>query len=149
MPRNGLRSANAMAWPALRPNINALGSPGPRVAATARRSSAVTSAARNASWVTGRKLRRCSRVANSGTTPPYSAWSRAWEETMFDKTRPSRTTAALVSSQEVLLATSVIFLEFQISDLKFEFGVTAPGCLWARPELLRGGNLVCLGHAFL
>jgi len=59
---------------------------------------------------TGIKFRRCSRAASSGTTPPYSACSLICEETALDKTRPSRTTAALVSSQEVSRAKRVMLI---------------------------------------
>src|SRR6266516_2067382 len=108
MPRNGLRNANAMASADLKPTINALGNPGPRVAATPSNWAAVTFASRRAVCVTGARLRKCSRVANSGTTPPYSAWSWICEETTLDNTRPACTTAAPVSSQEVSMASSVM-----------------------------------------
>src|SRR5437867_983708 len=108
MPRNGLRNANAMASADLRPTINALGNPGPRVAATPPNWAAVTFAWRGAVCVTGARLRKCSRVANSGTTPPYSAWSWICEETTLDNTRPVCTTAAAVSSQEVSMARSIM-----------------------------------------
>src|SRR5881396_1257584 len=108
MPRNGLRNANAMASADLRPTINALGNPGPRVAATPPNRAAVTLASRKAVCVTGARLRKCSRVANSGTTPPYSAWSWICEETTLDNTRPACTTAAAVSSQEVSMARSIM-----------------------------------------
>ena len=75
MHRNGLRNANAMASADFRPTISALGNPGPRVAATPSNWAALTCASRRAVHVTGARLRKCSRVANSGTTPPYSAWS--------------------------------------------------------------------------
>src|SRR5206468_3668808 len=54
-----------------------------------------------AARATGMKLRRCSRAASSGTTPPYAACSEVCEETTFETIRPFRTTAALVSSQDV------------------------------------------------
>src|SRR6266853_614610 len=127
MPRNGLRNANAMASADLRPTINALGNPGPRVAATPSNWAAVTCAWRSAVCVTGTRLRRCSRVANSGTTPPYSAWSSVCEETTLDNTRPACTTAALVSSQEVSMARSVMAnppggLTTRISDVPLSPG---------------------------
>src|SRR5947199_419118 len=111
-----------MAWADFRPTINALGKPGPRVAATASNRAGVTLASRRAVCVIGARLRKCSRVANSGTTPPYSAWRWICEETTLDNTRPVCTTAALVSSQEVSMARSVMArpargLATRVSDL--------------------------------
>ncbi len=108
MPTNGLFSANAAACAALKPTSSAFGKPGPCVAATASNCPTEIPAVRNADCATGIRFRRCSRAASSGTTPPYSAWSLICEETMPDKTLPSRTTATLVSSQEVSMASSVI-----------------------------------------
>src|SRR5258706_4355999 len=71
MPINGLPNANANACAAFKPISSAFGSPGPCVAATASTSSASICAERNALRETGSRFRRCSRVANSGTTPPY------------------------------------------------------------------------------
>ena len=110
MPTNGFRKANAMACAALNPTSKAIGKPGPCVAATASSCSGCTPASRSAVCTTGIKFRRCSRAASSGTTPPYSACSLICEETALDKTLPSRTTAALVSSQEVSRARRVIFI---------------------------------------
>ena len=67
----------------------------------------ITPASRKADSTTGGRFLRCSRVASSGTTPPYSACSLIWDETTLDSTTPSRTTAALVSSQEVSRASRV------------------------------------------
>src|SRR5215472_15746258 len=51
---------------------------------------------------TGTIARRCSREANSGTTPPYGWCVAICDETTFESSRsPERTTAAAVSSQEV------------------------------------------------
>src|SRR5262249_53973163 len=86
---------------------NALGNPGPCVAATPCNCPALTRASSSAFLATGIRFRKCSRAANSGTTPPYSACVSTCDETMFDKTRPSCTTAALVSSQEVSKAKSI------------------------------------------
>src|SRR5437762_428661 len=77
--------------------------------------------------MTGARLRKCSRVANSGTTPPYSAWSWICEETTLDSTRPACTTAAAVSSQEVSMARSVMAnpprgLTSRVSDLALRPG---------------------------
>ena len=65
-------------------------------------------ASRKAARATGRRFFKCSRAASSGTTPPYSACSLICEETTLDRIMPSRTTAALVSSQEVSRARRVI-----------------------------------------
>src|SRR5208283_578968 len=108
MPINGLRRVNATACAALNPTSSAIGKPGPCVAATASSCPGCTPASRNAVCTTGIKFRRCSRAASSGTTPPYSACNLICEETTLDKTRPSRTTAALVSSQEVSRAKRVM-----------------------------------------
>ena len=62
----------------------------------------------NADCATGIRFLRCSRAASSGTTPPYSACSLICDETVLDKIFPSRTTATLVSSQEVSMARIVI-----------------------------------------
>ena len=61
-----------------------------------------------AALATGRRFFRCSRAASSGTTPPYSACSLICDETVLDRIFPSRTTAALVSSQEVSMARMVM-----------------------------------------
>src|SRR5579884_4215084 len=46
-------------------------------------------------------LRKCSREASSGTTPPYLRCTLTWEATTLDRiSLPSATTAAAVSSQE-------------------------------------------------
>src|ERR1035438_4317175 len=60
-----------------------------------------TAARSRASRVTGTMARRCSREANSGTTPPYLPWVDICEATTDESTRsPSSTTAAAVSSQD-------------------------------------------------
>src|SRR5689334_8474820 len=52
--------------------------------------------------VTREMARTCSRLAISGTTPPNGMCRAIWEETTLASTiRPSRTTAALVSSHDV------------------------------------------------
>ena len=107
MPTNGFSNANAIACAALNPTSNAIAKPGPCVAAKASNSAAVTFASRNAACATGIRFFKCSRAASSGTTPPYSACSLICEETVLDNTTPSRTTAALVSSQEVSSASKV------------------------------------------
>src|SRR5260370_40614634 len=51
---------------------------------------------------TGTIARRCSREANSGTTPPWGWCVAIWEATTFEMiSSPERTTAAAVSSQEL------------------------------------------------
>ena len=74
---------------ALNPAISALGRPGPRVAAMASSSAGLTPASSKAVRATGKRFRRCSRAANSGTTPPYSECSRICEDTTLDRTQPS------------------------------------------------------------
>ena len=73
--------------------------PGPRVKATAVRSSGATPALRSASETTGTMFCSCAREASSGTTPPKSLWT-CWEAMTLDSSTPSRRTAAEVSSQE-------------------------------------------------
>src|SRR2546422_4337110 len=131
----------------LRPTITPLGTPGPRVAATPPNWAAVTFAWRRAVCVTGARLRKCSRVANSGTTPPYSACSWICEETTLDNTRPARTTAALVSSQEVSMARSVMAnpprgLTTRTSNLPSRFGAHG------QSVFCRGNFLIPFAHRF-
>src|SRR5690242_14711663 len=53
-----------------------------------------------ASRTTGRMFWMCARLAISGTTPRYLAWSSAWVATTLERTSyPSATSAAAVSSQ--------------------------------------------------
>src|ERR1035437_2801244 len=67
----------------------------------AARSSSLVPERSRASRTTGTMARRCSREANSGTTPPYLPWVIICEATMEERTAsPSSTTAAAVSSQE-------------------------------------------------
>src|SRR5690242_6886727 len=63
-------------------------------------------ASARAARVTGRRFRRCSRAANSGTTPPYSACIWICDETTLERIRPCWMTAVLVSSQDVSNARS-------------------------------------------
>src|SRR4029079_9857311 len=54
---------------------------------------------------TGTMFSRWWRETISVTTPPKRAWMSAWVETTFERMRrPSSTTAAAVSSQEVSMA---------------------------------------------
>jgi hypothetical protein len=69
------RDAKAIACAALKPVISALGNPGPRVAANASSCGDVTPESRMAAFATSKRFLRCSRMAGSGTTPPYSACS--------------------------------------------------------------------------
>src|SRR5512138_702958 len=56
----------------------------------------------SASPTTGSMASRWRREAISGTTPPNGRWRSSWEKTTEESTsRPSLTTAAAVSSQEV------------------------------------------------
>ena len=64
-----------------------------------------TPAAPRASLVTGSRFLRCSRVASSGTTPPYTEWILTWDETTFaDGSRvldynPAETGAPILKAQ--------------------------------------------------
>jgi hypothetical protein len=63
---------------------------------------AIAAAKRNAARTTGTIARRCSRLANSGTTPPNRACVAICEATTEDSVRaPRSTTAAAVSSHEL------------------------------------------------
>ena len=79
-------------------------SPGPCVTATAARSSHAAPASLIASATTSLTSSVWRRDATSGTTPPNSACSSFCDETMDDSTSRPRTTAALVSSQDVSTA---------------------------------------------
>jgi hypothetical protein len=72
--------------------------------------SARESEASCSAWdMTGEIISRCLREAISGTTPPYSAWMATWEDITEERIcRPSRTTAAAVSSQDVSIARTSI-----------------------------------------
>src|SRR4029077_12563966 len=76
-------------------------SPGPCVTPIASTSANFIPACSSASRTTGTICRRCSREANSGTTPPYFRCTSICDATTLDRiSRPSATTAAAVSSQE-------------------------------------------------
>ena len=75
--------------------------PGPTVTATAVTSSHPAPAASSASATTVGSSSVWRREATSGTTPPNWACSSFCDETIDDSTRPSWTTAALVSSHDV------------------------------------------------
>src|SRR6266536_2439050 len=85
------------------PTRRAPARPGPWQAATA--SSSLTSrtpASMSASSTTPLMSSTWARLASSGTTPPYGACSSTWLDTIDERTRrPSSTTAAAVSSQDV------------------------------------------------
>src|SRR3989338_7619783 len=91
-------------------------SPGPTVTAMASIFSKFVSADLNASSMTGTMHLTCSRAACSGMIPPYFSCREADEETILDRiSRPSRTTAAAVSSQEDSMAkivTDALLSEF-------------------------------------
>src|SRR4051794_29371067 len=71
------------------------------VAAIAERSSRRVPARSSASRITGTMARRCSRLASSGTTPPYLSCMLICDATTEESTvSPFSTTAAAVSSQE-------------------------------------------------
>ena len=79
-------------------------SPGPCVTATAARSSQPAPASLIASATTSLTSSVWRRDATSGTTPPNCACSSFCDETIDDSTSRPRTTAALVSSQDVSTA---------------------------------------------
>ena len=79
-------------------------SPGPCVTATAARSSQPAPAWLIASATTSLTSSVWRREATSGTTPPNCACSSFCDETMDESTSRPRTTAALVSSQDVSTA---------------------------------------------
>src|SRR5476649_112678 len=59
--------------------------------------------------MTGKMTSMWLRAATSGTTPPYSLWMLIWLATTLERTwRPSSTTAAAVSSQDVSIPSSFI-----------------------------------------
>src|SRR5581483_6113499 len=77
--------------------------PGPCVTATAERSDHVLRDSSSASRTTGTMAFRCSREANSGTTPPYGECVASWDATTELRIRwpsASSTTAAAVSSHD-------------------------------------------------
>src|SRR5574341_226002 len=100
-PMKGMFRAKAMALAADTPTRRAPIRPGAWVTATSSMSSSETEAPASASRMTGMRFFKCSRDASSGTTPPYFSCTFTWEETTFDSTAVSRSTAAAVSSQEV------------------------------------------------
>src|SRR6185437_13365874 len=84
------------------PTSSAPASPGPDVTAIASRSSNPTPDSAIAARTTGTMARRCSRLASSGTTPPYRACVAICEATTDESVRaPRSTTAAAVSSHEL------------------------------------------------
>ena len=77
-------------------------SPGSTVTATASMSARVRPAFSSALRVTPQTASVCAREAISGTTPPYSLCISTCEATTLESSvRPSSTTAAAVSSQEL------------------------------------------------
>src|SRR6266568_9222828 len=66
-------------------------------------------------------LRRCSRDASSGTTPPYLRCTLTCEATTLDRiSRPSATTAAAVSSQEDSIPRMRVLIQFPFCSLQFQ-----------------------------
>src|SRR5262245_26024900 len=82
-------------------------SPGPCVTATPSTCSRRTSARPSAASITGSMLRTWWRDASSGTTPPYGPCTASWDETMEERTSPSRSTAAAVSSHELSIPRTI------------------------------------------
>src|SRR5215468_6254981 len=64
-------------------------------------SSRVSPARASAASITASTLRTWWRDASSGTTPPYGPWTASCDDTTDDTSRPSRRTAAAVSSHEL------------------------------------------------
>src|SRR5206468_3836308 len=74
----------------------------PAVTAMPSRSPSAMPASLAARRRTGTIVATCWRDATSGTTPPYTAWTLICDATTSERTqRPSSTTDAAVSSQEV------------------------------------------------
>src|SRR5262249_32070402 len=66
-----------------------------------------TSARARAASITGSMLRTWWRDASSGTTPPYGPCTASWDETTEERTSPSRSTAAAVSSHELSIPRTI------------------------------------------
>src|SRR5262249_8931209 len=118
-PTTGFPSAYASAFAVSTPTSSAPTSPGPHVTASASSSGRVTPASEAARRITGTMVAMCWREATSGTTPPYAACTSTCEATTSERTlRPSSTTAAAVSSQEVSIpSTSTAALYFWLSTM--------------------------------
>ena len=86
-------------------------SPGPRVKAMAERSCLSTPARLSAVSTTGSMFCWWARLANSGTTPPYSSCTFCPAMTLLSRI-PSRITAAEVSSQLDSMAKMVITIRY-------------------------------------
>src|SRR4029077_9781498 len=96
-------------------------SPGPCVTPIASTSANFIPACSSASRTTGTICRRCSREANSGTTPPYFRCTSICEATTLDRiSRPSATTAAAVSSQEDSIPRMRMLIKFPLYLLQFQ-----------------------------
>src|SRR4051812_22837909 len=101
----GRSRANATALAPFSPMRSEPARPGPFVAAMTSISSQPTSACSIASRITGTRAWTWARDASSGTTPPYGRCRAIWLATALPSTqRPSRTTAAAVSSHELSIA---------------------------------------------
>src|SRR5262245_15194643 len=100
-PTSGSPRAKASALAAETPTRSEPIRPGRYVTAMPASSSSATPARARASSTTGIMARRCERPAISGTTPRKGACSATWLSTTEERiSRPRRTTAAAVSSQE-------------------------------------------------
>ena len=99
---SGLPVAQASPFAKDRPVSSAPISPGSTVTAMASTSAIDRLAFSNALRVTPQMASVCAREAISGTTPPYSLCISICEATTLESSvRPSSTTAAAVSSQEL------------------------------------------------
>src|SRR5439155_552424 len=108
-PTSGRPVTQAGAFGRAQPTRSEPTRPGPCVTAIPSRSPSLTPARASASSTTGTITSRWRREANSGTTPPYGAWTSSWEATTLDRIRrPSATTAAAVSSQELSMPRTFI-----------------------------------------
>src|SRR5438552_5314807 len=111
-PTTGRSIACPTALAVSTPTSSAPTNPGPQVTAIPSICDQSRCASSSARRRTGTIVATCWREATSGTTPPYWAWTRTCEATTSERTRrPSSTTAAAVSSHEVSIPRTFIFLE--------------------------------------
>src|SRR5262245_20878524 len=133
------------------------------------RSPSATPASASAFSTTGTITSMCRRDANSGTTPPYGAWTSSCEATTFESTRrPSARIAADVSSHEVSMPRTSLPITLLVPKLRAPIsentrgdvlpGAAAPGrhrlratplVLRLRPGRRRGAHLRAGGPAHL
>src|SRR4051794_21064507 len=95
----------------------------------------------SASRTTGTIARRCSRLASSGTTPPYLSCMLICDATTEESTvRQSSTTAAAVSSQEDSMPRMrTVFTLALFVDEALQGGGARPGAA-ARGEIQQAGG---------